>query len=125
MKLKPFNLEAAKAGAQVVTREGYPARILCFDFMGDKSLIAAYTMLGKEYLLHLSAEGIASATSYKHRCDLMMAPVKRTVYINVFNSTLGKVHAAVYPTKEGAEAIAAACKGIGYFQIAMPVEIEE
>lgn len=31
MKLKPFDIEAAKAGARVVTEDGYPVRILCFD----------------------------------------------------------------------------------------------
>lgn len=30
-KLLPFDLEAAKAGAKVVTRDGRPARIVCFD----------------------------------------------------------------------------------------------
>ena len=30
-KLKPFDLEAAKAGAKVITRDGRPVRIICFD----------------------------------------------------------------------------------------------
>ena len=30
-KLLPFDLEAAKAGAKVVTRDGRPARIVCWD----------------------------------------------------------------------------------------------
>lgn len=29
--MKPFNLEEAKAGKPVCTRDGYDARILCFD----------------------------------------------------------------------------------------------
>ena len=33
--MKPFNLEAAKKGAPVCTREGKPVRILCFDRIGD------------------------------------------------------------------------------------------
>lgn len=31
MRTKHFDLEAAKAGAKVVTRDGRPARIICFD----------------------------------------------------------------------------------------------
>lgn len=31
--MKPFNLEAAKNGAKLVTGEGEPARILCYDFL--------------------------------------------------------------------------------------------
>lgn len=34
MKLRPFDLEAAKKGAQVVTRDGKPARIICADLEG-------------------------------------------------------------------------------------------
>lgn len=32
---KPFNLEAAKNGAAVVTRKGFPVRIICFDKKGE------------------------------------------------------------------------------------------
>ena len=31
MKTKPFNLEEAKAGAKVVTKDGSPVRIICWD----------------------------------------------------------------------------------------------
>lgn len=31
--MKPFNLEAAKNGAKLVTEEGKPARIFCYDFL--------------------------------------------------------------------------------------------
>lgn len=31
MKTKPFNLEEAKAGKLVVTRDGRPVKIVCFD----------------------------------------------------------------------------------------------
>lgn len=34
-KFKPFDLEAAKAGAPVMTRAGRPARILAFDLKAD------------------------------------------------------------------------------------------
>ena len=31
--MKPFDLQAAKTGAELVTEEGKPARILCYDFL--------------------------------------------------------------------------------------------
>ncbi len=31
LKMKEFDLEAAKAGARVTTEQGYPVRIICFD----------------------------------------------------------------------------------------------
>ena len=41
MKTKPFNIEEAKAGAKVVTRDGRNVRILCFDCKaGNEPIIA-------------------------------------------------------------------------------------
>lgn len=37
-KLKPFDLEASKAGAPVMTRDGRPVRILAFDVEGRDNL---------------------------------------------------------------------------------------
>lgn len=34
-KLKPFDLEKAKQGAKVVTRDGRPVRIICWDKLDD------------------------------------------------------------------------------------------
>lgn len=39
-KLLPFDLEAAKSGAKVVTRDGRPARIVCFDAKDRYPIIA-------------------------------------------------------------------------------------
>ena len=40
MKTKPFNIDEAKAGAKVVTRDGRPARIVCWDAKGKYPIIA-------------------------------------------------------------------------------------
>ena len=40
MKTKKFDIEKAKAGAKVVTRDGRPARIICFDRQGELSIVA-------------------------------------------------------------------------------------
>ena len=37
--MKPFDLEAAKTGAPVETRNGKPARIVCFDAAGPEPLV--------------------------------------------------------------------------------------
>ena len=39
--MKPFDLEAAKAGAPVCTENGIPVRILCFDRKGSEFPIIA------------------------------------------------------------------------------------
>lgn len=40
LNLKPFDLEAAKAGKPVCTRDGRKARIICFDRVNSKSILA-------------------------------------------------------------------------------------
>lgn len=42
---KPFNVDAAKAGAKVVTRDGRPVEILKYDYMyrGDQKIACCYT----------------------------------------------------------------------------------
>lgn len=39
--MKPFDLEKAKAGAPLCTREGFRARIICFDADNDRFPIVA------------------------------------------------------------------------------------
>ena len=38
-----FDIEAAKKGAKVVTRDGRKARILCFDLQNKKPIVAIIT----------------------------------------------------------------------------------
>lgn len=49
----PFNLKKAKAGAKVVTRNDLPARIICYDRIGEYSVIERYPIIG----LVLSEDG--------------------------------------------------------------------
>ena len=55
---KPFDVEAAKRGAKVETRDGRPVRIVCYDRKsnypiialvnyGDEELTSAYSIEGK------------------------------------------------------------------------------
>ena len=49
LNLKPFDLEAAKAGKPVCTRDGRKARIICFNAKRDAPIIALVTTnYGKE-----------------------------------------------------------------------------
>lgn len=40
LNLKPFDLEAAKQGKPVCTRDGRKARIICFDAKGNNPIVA-------------------------------------------------------------------------------------
>lgn len=83
--LKPFDLEAAKQGKPVCTRDGCKARIICFDAKGkqpiiallerektDEEIIQTYSMNGRYYEFRKE----------DHR-DLMMLPEKKEGWINI------------------------------------------
>lgn len=50
LNLKPFDLEAAKAGKPVCTRDGRKARIICYDRQSDHGfpLVALVESTGTE-----------------------------------------------------------------------------
>lgn len=81
--MRPFNLVEAKAGAQVCTRDGKDARIICFDRETDNgySIIALVkTSSVKEKLYYYDRKGKFSPDGDSH-ADLFMKsiPVKRYV----------------------------------------------
>jgi hypothetical protein len=84
---KPFNLEQAKAGHPVVTREGYPVRILAFDLNNEKYPIAASIQFQeREDVESFSKEGSFNIQSGKEDpLDLLMAPVKKEGWVNLYN----------------------------------------
>ena len=58
MKTVPFNLEKAKAGAKLITRDGSHARILCWDLkQEDYPIIAAVNKGGVESVCFYTNDG--------------------------------------------------------------------
>jgi hypothetical protein len=82
--MKPFDLERAKAGAKLVTRDGRAVNAFAFvaDVLTDYPCVAHIE--GEGWLTH-SKEGRLYACS-PPECDddLFMAPETRTIYLNVF-----------------------------------------
>lgn len=83
--LKEFNLEAAKAGKPVCTRDGRPARIICFDRVTNSTneytghLIVLVTNLngGEQSFYYTEKGNLAGGDEYdNHKWDLMMLPEK-------------------------------------------------
>ena len=96
--LKPFDLEAAKAGKPVCTRDGRKARIICFDLKNEEyPIVAAIGNDSSETLLCYTINGEIVKDNYKSDKDLMMLPEKRKGWINIHQYD-------VYKTKEEAEA---------------------
>lgn len=106
LNLKPFDLEAAKAGKPVCTRDGRKARIICFDAKCDKPIVALIYDYNKETVLQYLENGRFFVDQID-KYDLMMLPQKKEGWVNVYKSyNVGKkipCMASIYPTKEEAK----------------------
>ena len=96
LNLKPFDIQKAREGKPVCTRDGRKARIICFDAKGDKPIIALVEMGTAETPNNYPIDGKAVSTK-EASCDLMMLPEKKEGWVNVYNCT------PIYDTKERAE----------------------
>ena len=111
LNLKPFDIQKAREGKPVCTRDGHKARIICFDAKGDKPIIALVEMGTAETPNNYPIDGKAVSTK-EASCDLMMLPEKKEGWVNVYND------APIYDTKERAELGASTVKKrIGTFKI--------
>lgn len=110
LNLKEFDLEAAKAGKPVCTRDGRKARIISFDrkflFKGvSYPIIALVEDTAKEETIYgYNEKGkviIENDTPYKD--DLMMLPQKKEGWINLCKNNHGDTLAVgVFPNREEA-----------------------
>lgn len=90
--MKPFNIEEAKAGKPVCTRDGKEARIICFDAKGEYPLIALLKHSdGCEIAIRYPENGAMSgATNSKSQNDLGMATTKHVGWLNIWRNIEGK-----------------------------------
>ena len=88
-KLKPFDLEAAKEGKPVCTRDGRKARIICFDLKNNVCPIVAAVEENNnmEVQHHYDTKGLNCYK--KSEIDLMMLPEKKEGWVNVAKEPLG------------------------------------
>lgn len=73
LNFKPFDLEAAKAGKPVCTRDGRKARIICFDAKCNKPIVALIYDCNKETVLQYLENGRFFVDQID-KYDLMMFP---------------------------------------------------
>ena len=94
LNLKPFDIQKAKEGKQVCTRDGRKARIICFDRDWDMPIVALVSdPLGESVHYYLSNGKVGF---YKQSDeDLMMYPEKKEGWMNVYKDS-------VYDTKDEA-----------------------
>lgn len=81
--LKPFDIQKAREGKPVCTRDGRKARIICFDTKGDPCpIIALVEENGLESTYHYDKNGQNAYN--KSKLDLMMLPEKKEGWVNVY-----------------------------------------
>ena len=106
LNLKPFDIQKAREGKPVCTRDGHKARIICFDYngeTGDYPIVALvhYNKGNKCYerVLKYTSDGLFNKYGdCQHDDDLMMLPEKKEGWIVIHKE-------AIYD-KETAEKIA-------------------
>ena len=98
LNLKPFDIQKAREGKPVCTRDGRKARIICFDAKDTQPIIGLYEKnidgIVREYLCSYHTDGRMyddQNTGY----DLMMSPEKKEGWVNVYKKS-------IYKTKEDA-----------------------
>ena len=135
LNLKPFDIQKAREGKPVCTRDGRKARIICFDAKRmHQPIIALITQYnGVEYIETYYSNGcfnddINSQSDY----DLMMFPEKKEGWINIYDAdtTFRYVDGRVYETKDEAvqkakEEIAKELRGKNEYIDTIRVEWEE
>lgn len=106
-KLRPFDLEAAKRGDIITTKNGHKVKIICYEKEDrfDRPIVALVrSEPGTELVICYSNKGLSDANTEVY--DLMMAPKKVKGWINIFKK-IGEdtkyVNEIIYPSFESAK----------------------
>lgn len=126
-KMKPFNLEQARAGKPVCTRGGLNVRIL-FTTLNHPifKIAAAITTPNKvEVVETFTTDGHQLPDGIDRDGDLMMVAEKKTGWIAIYHTSKSSLAAGcshIYKTKEEAEYF---CEGMDRFTTVQQIEWEE
>lgn len=98
--MKPFDLELAKQGNPVCTRDGRAVRILCYDFISPENnpiIVLVKINEKQEGAIFCGLDGKGPSCDL----DLMMAPVKKEGWVNVFTNYFSGIKSTdrIYSTK--------------------------
>lgn len=84
--IKPFNLESARSGKPVCTRDGRKARVVCFDKAGAYPVIALVQEVGMETCHFYSQDGKCADCGTEY--DLMLLCEKKKGYVNIYSNMI-------------------------------------
>ena len=111
--MKEFDLEAAKAGKKVMTRNGLQARIICFDRernLDDRRpliVLVKFSPFSEEKVVFYGEDG---RTNRYKEYDLVMAAVEHEGYVNIYENGSERVATGIYKNEE----IAIKCQQVGH-----------
>ena len=91
LNLKPFDIQKAKEGKPICTRDGRKVRMLCYDFKQNEEypiLVAVENKDGKECALLYSNGGISEMYKSSNN-ELAMLPEKKEGWVNVYKGIDG------------------------------------
>lgn len=108
--MREFNLEEAKAGKPVCTRDGRKARIICFDVKCDdvQPIIGLIDMGTHEEMYWFREDGHFLPEGKEHKDDLFMATEKHEGWVNILEGSstttnLNRYFSGIFSTKEEAQ----------------------
>ena len=81
LNLKPFDIQKAREGKPVCTRDGRKARIICFDLSEEYPIVAS--VYDEDKILLFSYKEDGRINNYDYKFDLMMLPEKKDGWINI------------------------------------------
>lgn len=103
LNLKEFDLEAAKAGKPVCTKDGRKARIICFDRNWEYPIVALIECENGEEMISACDKDGKARIYETQGTDLMMLPEKKEGWVNLCKNNSGDTLAVgVFPNREEA-----------------------
>lgn len=107
--MKPFDLEKAKAGHPIVTRQGHKARILCFDRVSQYpivALISTTSTVPDERIVTYTING-KTVNNTIGPCDLFMEEINVEKWVITLRTRTGelKTYYKVFNIEEDAQFI--------------------
>ena len=105
LNLKPFDIQKAREGKPVCTRDGRKARIICFDRNDNTPIVALIESVNHVEILQCYYNDGKVYHEVVSNYDLMMLPEKKEGWVNVYKDS-------IYDTKD--EALIGRSESRGY-----------
>lgn len=131
LNLKPFDIQKAREGKPVCTRDGHKARIICFDrkfyYDGYNYPIVAMVNDNDNELVHAYTQDGLLVENGECELDLMMLPERKEGWMNIYTNTAVKnsryCGSNIYASKE--EALNNISPFLGHYINTNKIEWEE